>query len=52
MKLLLSGLALSLSAPTEDRTQHIAHLSFNASLQLISSIFIDLENYLNISMAQ
>ena len=46
VKIILLGLALSLSAPTAVRTQYFVHLSFNSTLQWINGISSNLQKIL------
>ena len=46
VKIILLGLALSLSAPTADKTQWFGDISFVSTLQLINGISSDFQKLL------
>ena len=46
LRVILLGLAFSLSTPDEGKTQYFVHLSFNSTLRLINGILSDLQKVL------
>ena len=52
VKIILLELPIVLSLPAAAKTQCFVHLCFKSTLQLINGILSDLQNYLDILMAQ
>ena len=48
--MILLELALSLSAPTQDKAQRSVHLSFSSNLQFINRILSDLQKLIRYSI--